>query len=87
MNRIQSKPSVATTTVYKKYALPDKAVLKRYRQWNANMEIYATDSIVDNDYKVDKYGVVTTTFDVIEKREYNIETELYGNAVMVSNSL
>jgi hypothetical protein len=51
------------------------------------MEIYATDSIVDNDYKVDKYGVVTTTFDVIEKREYNIETELYGNAVMVSNSL
>jgi hypothetical protein len=76
-------PKVAVTTVYKKYELPDKYVLMKYKRWNKNMEIYSTGNIVDEYTNSKKFGIVVTTFDVLEKREYKIETELLGNAIEV----
>jgi hypothetical protein len=55
----------------------------KYKRWNKNMELYCTGNIVDEYTNSKKFGIVVTTFDVLEKREYKIETELLGNAIEV----
>ena len=71
-------PNVATSTIYKQHGLPEKQVLEKYKNWGTN-EIYITSGL-NNDENKEKYGVVLTSFDILEAREYPIETILYGNS-------
>lgn len=79
-------PSIATTTVYRKHSIPKKEVLDKYYIWGTN-SIYSTGNI--ENYKKDnlEYGLIRTTFDILEKREYQIETELEANAVEVKKKV
>lgn len=77
------KPSVATTTIYKKNNLPEMKVLNLYRECNKNIELYSTGEFLENNKNTDDFGIVKTTFDILEKREYQIETELFGNAIVI----
>lgn len=77
-------PAVATTTVYRINNLPDKHVLEKYVRWGKDIEVYSTGSInsVIEDKKIS--GVIKTTFDILEKKDIPIETNLYGNAVGIN---
>ena len=72
-------PNVATSTVFTKHDLPEEKVLKKYKNWGTS-EIYITHglNLVANK---EKYGVVLTSFDILEEREYPIETILLGNSI------
>lgn len=77
------KPSIATTTIYKKNNLPEMKVLNLYRECNKNIELYSTGKFLENSRNMEGFGIVKTTFDILEKREYQIETELFGNAIVI----
>lgn len=72
-------PNVATTTVFTMGHLPEDDVLIKYQKWGTN-EIYITHGLNLNENK-DTYGIVLTSFDILEAREYPIETILYGNSI------
>lgn len=71
-------PSVATSTVYSQHNLPEEAVLMDYKKWHTK-EIYIT-SHLSSDSNKETYGIVFTSFDILENREYPIETSLQGNS-------
>ena len=75
-------PSVATSTVYNRHNLPEDAVLKEYQKWGTS-EIYISSNpkCMENE---DYYGIILTTIDVLEQKEYPIETMLLGNAYCYS---
>lgn len=77
-------PNVAVTTLFRNYNLPDREVLRKYLYWNGDMELYSAGNVTDPEQDKDLYGIIKTSFDVLEKREYFIETELSGNAVTIS---
>jgi beta-lactamase superfamily II metal-dependent hydrolase len=72
-------PNVATSTVFRRHRLPDKEVLSKYASWNPKMELYCSDSIDDakNDETV---GIIKTTFDILQRNKFPIETSIYGSA-------
>ena len=71
-------PSVAATTLYRIHKLPQEQILDKYFDWGCN-EIYTTGNVQKEKDRIG-YGIVKTTFDILEKNEY-IETELIGDAV------
>lgn len=75
-------PSVATSTIYAKHNLPKEETLQKYKKWGTN-EIYITSDISGANNK-EKYGIVYTSFDILEKREYPIETKIFGNSSLYS---
>lgn len=78
-----SAPSVATTTLFRVNKLPDKEVLKKYFLWGKDIEIYSTGNINNPDEDKSGVGIVRTTFDILNKKEIPIETQIDGNAVCV----
>lgn len=76
-------PNVVVTTVFRRYNLPQFEVLKKYYNWNKQMEIYSTGDIFEEQKVGELYGLIKTSFDILEQRQYLIETELFGNAVPV----
>lgn len=77
-------PAVAVTTVFHVHNLPDKKVLKKYVLWGEDINVYSTGDIETNETEEENYGIIKTTFDVLEKKEVPIETDLFGNAVSVN---
>lgn len=75
-------PSVATSTIYAKHNLPKEETLQKYKKWGTN-EIYITSDISGANNN-EKYGIVYTSFDILEKREYPIETKIFGNSLLYS---
>lgn len=75
-------PSVATTTLYRKGRIPKQEILEKYRIWGTET-ICATGNVDDKKKDKNAYGVITTTFDVLEKKEYPIETRIEGNSVVI----
>ena len=71
-------PSIATTTLSRRQGLPQKEIIENYFKWGCQ-EIYATGNIENHNSYGCGYGIIKTTFDILEKNEY-IETELFGNA-------
>lgn len=82
-NTIDFQPIVATTTVYRRHKLPDAEVLKLYTEWNSEIEVYSSGDIINCQKDDEGYGIICTSFDILEKSEYNIETMLYGNAISI----
>lgn len=72
-------PNIATSTVFTGHDLPEDKVLQRYKKWGTS-EIYITHGL-DCVANREKYGVVLTSFDILEEREYPIETILLGNSI------
>lgn len=72
-------PNIATSTVYTRHKLPEEDVLKKYQSWGTR-EIYITHGL-DRFVNKEKYGIVLTSFDILEEREYPIETILLGNSI------
>ena len=79
-----SAPNVATTTLYRKGQLPKRKVLAKYRMWGTDI-ICATGNIDDREKDINTYGIIKTTFDVLEQKEYLIETQIEGNAVWIED--
>jgi beta-lactamase superfamily II metal-dependent hydrolase len=75
-------PSIASTTVFRTHSLPDPSVLSVYKRWSPQMQVYSSGSIDGNKDDL-RYGIVQTRFDILQKEEVAIETELFGNAVQV----
>lgn len=75
-------PSVATTTLYRKGRIPKPEILEKYRIWGTET-IFATGNIEDKKMDKNAYGIITTTFDVLEQKEYPIETCIEGNSVVI----
>lgn len=80
-------PTVATTTVYRRYSLPDKKVLKMYFAWGKESVIYATGDIENVENDCEKNGVIKTVFDITERKNVPIETALFGNAVCIGRDI
>lgn len=78
-------PNIATTTLYRRYDLPQGEVIDKYFEWGCQ-EIYTTGNIEDKNAYDCGYGVIKTTFDILEKNEY-IETELIGDAIRYEKEL
>ena len=78
-------PNIATTTLYRRYRLPQNEVIDRYYEWGCQ-EIYTTGNIEDSSSYNNGYGIIRTTFDILEKNEY-IETELIGDAIPYAKEL
>lgn len=74
-------PNIAATTVYRIHNLPDKNVLKNYYSWHRGIEIYSTGDVDCAARDTCSVGIIQTTFDILEEREFAIETLLKGNAV------
>lgn len=74
-------PSVATTTVYRKGSIPKIETMIKYQKWGTK-EIYCTGTISGTEAEKDEYGVVRTNFDILEEREYKIETVIEKNATL-----
>lgn len=72
-------PNVATSTVFTRHKLPEEVVLNKYHRWGTN-EIYITHGL-NRVVNEEKFGIVMTSFDLLEAREYPIETTLFGNAI------
>ena len=75
-------PSVATSTIFIKHHLPQVDTLQKYKKWGTN-EIYVTNSF-ENFENTENYGIIVTSFDVLEKREYPTETKILGNSILYS---
>lgn len=75
-------PSVATSIIFIKHHLPQVDTLQKYKKWGTN-EIYVTNSF-ENFENTENYGIIVTSFDVLEKREYPIETKILGNSILYS---
>lgn len=78
-----SAPSVATTTLFRGNKLPDKDVLKKYFLWGKNIEIYSTGNINNPHEDKSVFGIIRTSFDILNKKEIPIETQIDGNAICV----
>lgn len=76
-------PNIATTTLYRIHGIPKRAVLDKYRAWGTEA-IYSTGDVDNKENDTLPYGIIKTTFDILEQKEYPIETELIGNAVPVN---
>lgn len=80
LNKLGIKPpNIATTTLFRKQQLPRTEVVDKYFKWGCR-EVYATDNIEDPLAYECGYGIIKTTFDILEKNEY-IETVLIGDAL------
>lgn len=79
-----SAPNVAATTLYRKGQIPKREVLAKYRIWGTEI-ICATGNIDDKEKDNNPYGIIRTTFDVLEQKEYPIETRIEGNAVWIED--
>ena len=75
-------PSVAATTGYRQHKLPNQEILELYKGYKG-IELYSTGSIANFEKEKKQYGIIRTTFDVLEKRKFCIETHLYGNAISI----
>ena len=73
-------PDIAATTLFRIHSLPEEQVLAKYDNWGCG-EIYLTGNMEKGKDTVG-YGIVKTTFDILEQNEYDIETELIGDAVV-----
>lgn len=73
-------PSIATSTVFRKHNLPSKTVFAEYKKWGTD-ELYCTGDLDDENKDQYEYGIIRTSFDVLEKKEYVIETVMEKNAV------
>ena len=82
VNLCDYSPSVAATTVYRQHKLPNQEILELYKGYKG-IELYSTGSIVNFEKEKKQYGIIRTTFDVLEKRKFCIETHLYGNAISI----
>ena len=71
---------IAASTLFRIHRLPREEVLTKYYNWGCK-EIYLTGNIEEGKDTMG-YGIVKTTFDILEKNEYDIETELIGDAVV-----
>lgn len=79
----RSNIQVATTTVYDRYNLPDKDILRSYKQINDNrVSIYATKDIDEKGNNMHKYGIVRTVFDVCDSLGQGVESYTEGDAVL-----
>ena len=89
VDRMQSlnvlAPCVATTTVYRSGSIPRIETIKKYQHWGTK-EIYCTGAFNEVDTEKDEYGIVRTNFDILEKREYEIETVLEKNATLLEEN-
>ena len=78
-----SNLQVAATTVYERYKLPDKDILRRYQQMNdKGVNIYITKDIDNKCNNRDKYGIVRTVFDVCDYLGQEIECYTDGDAML-----
>lgn len=75
-------PNVAVSTVFRMHHLPERAVLKKYGFWGKKTELYCSGNPESMD-SICKPGIVQTTFDVLQKRDFPIETSLHGGAVKI----
>lgn len=75
-------PNVAVSTVFRRHHLPEQAVLKKYSSWGKKTELYCSGN-PENMGSAYKSGIIQTTFDVLQKCDFPIETSLYGGAVKV----
>lgn len=74
-----SAPNIATTTVYRSGKLPQKETIIEYKNWGTK-NICCTGSFFNSETEQNEYGVIKTNFDILENREYKIETMLEKNA-------
>lgn len=79
-------PNIAVTTLFRRFDLPQTEVIDKYFNWGCE-EIYATGNIQNAVCDNLGYGIIRTTFDILEKREYIAETELIGDAVTYEKEL
>lgn len=77
-------PSIATTTLFRIHRLPRKEILNKYSEWGCD-EIYTTGNI-EKEEPGDGFGIIRTTFDILEKNEF-IETELIGDAAVYKKEI
>lgn len=75
-------PQNITTTTYKNHELPKIDVLKKYQNLGKETKIYISENINDNISNIEDYGLIKTTFDILEQAPYPIETILKGNAIL-----
>lgn len=73
-------PGIAAATLFRIHRLPETQVLAKYYNWGCS-EIYLTGNM-EKEKDTTGYGIIKTTFDILEKGEYDIETELIGDAVV-----
>lgn len=73
-------PGIAASTLFRIHRLPREEALAKYYNWGCK-EIYLTGNI-EGERDTVGYGIVKTTFDILEKSEYDIETKLIGDAVV-----
>ena len=78
-------PNVATTTLFRIHKLPHEQILDKYFTWGCN-EIYTTGNTKKENDKIG-YGIIKTTFDILEQNEYSIETELVGDAAVYQKKM
>lgn len=73
-------PGIAASTLFRIHRLPREEAFAKYYNWGCK-EIYLTGNM-EGERDTVGYGIVKTTFDVLEKSEYDIETKLIGDAVV-----
>ena len=80
LNKLGIKPpNIAATTLFRRQKLPRAEVMNKYFKWGCE-EVYATGNIEEHSAHDCGYGIIKTTFDILEKNEY-IETVLIGDAL------
>lgn len=75
-------PKNITTTTYKQHELPKIDILKKYQSLGKKTKIYISENINDDISNIEDYGLIKTTFDILEQAPYPIETILKGNAIL-----
>lgn len=78
-------PQNITTTTYKIHELPKIDILKKYQNLGKETKIYISENINDDISNIENYGLIKTTFDILEQAPYPIETILKGNAILYKN--
>ena len=73
-------PGIVASTLFRIHRLPREEAFAKYYNWGCK-EIYLTGNI-EGERDTVGYGIVKTTFDILEKSEYDIETKLIGDAVV-----
>ena len=73
-------PGIAASTLFRIHRLPREEAFAKYYNWGCK-EIYLTGNM-EGERDTVGYGIVKTTFDILEKSEYDIETKLIGDAVV-----
>ena len=78
-------PNIAVSTAYKKGKIPKKSILDKYKIWGTS-HVICSENFIDNQNQ-HELGIIKTTFDILENKDFPIETELFGNAFEYKNNI